>query len=52
MRRYGAGSIQLELEEPVPAHLHCLVFVLVHVLGPVLWAGSWLAHHLRGGPRE
>lgn len=51
MRRYEAGSIQLELEEPVPWHVHCLVFVAVHVLGPALWAFSWAMYHIRG-PRE
>lgn len=51
MRRYEAGAVQLELEEPVPLPLHCLVFLAVHVLGPVLWALGWLAYQIRG-PRE
>jgi len=49
VRRYEAGALQLELEEPVPFWLHCVVFVTVSVVGPVLWAWSYLAYHLRGG---
>lgn len=48
MRRYESGAVRFELEEPVPAPLHCLVFMLVHLAGPVLWAVSWVAWHLRG----
>jgi len=43
-----AGALAVQTEG-VPWPLVCVLFVLVHVFGPILWLFSWVAYHLRRG---
>lgn len=49
--RIEAGALKVDAEGLNPV-VTALVFVLVHILGPILWVFSWIAYHIRGGPRE
>lgn len=45
-----AGALAVETEG-VPWPLVALLFVLVHVFGPLLWVGSWVVYKVRGFSR-
>ena len=45
-----SGALAVETEG-VPWPLVAIMFVLVHLMGPPLWALSWVMYKIRG-PRE